>query len=83
MILKNVLTKQQLHSVLLQDIANADLTFDFSTLDEYAVDHEIFNRPWGFYKTTVMNDMFQVKIISIKPKACLSYSPIATGKNTG
>lgn len=36
------------------------------------VDYEIFQRPWGFYKTTVLNDYFQSKVISVKPGQQLS-----------
>lgn len=69
--LVNIITKNQLHSLLLQDI-HADLMYDFSSLDEGIVDYEIFERPWGFYKTTVMNDYFQSKVISVNPKSQLS-----------
>lgn len=69
--LVNLITKAQIHALLLQDI-HADIMYDFTQLDEGIVDHEIFRRPWGFYKTTVMNDYFQSKIISVKPKAMLS-----------
>jgi mannose-1-phosphate guanylyltransferase/mannose-6-phosphate isomerase len=67
----NLITKKQMHSLLLQDIY-ADLTYNFESLDEDIVDHEIFQRPWGFYKTTVMNEYFQSKVISVKPGAQLS-----------
>lgn len=67
----NVLAKQQLHALLLQDI-HADLSYDFSVLDEMVVDYEIFGRPWGFYKTTVYNEYFQSKIISVRPGAKIS-----------
>nr|WP_320039539.1 CBS domain-containing protein [uncultured Bacteroides sp.] len=69
--LVNVLTKTQLHALLLQDV-HADINFDFSTLDDTVVDHEIFQHPWGFYKTTVLNEYFQSKIISVKPGQQLS-----------
>ena len=69
--LVNLITKSQLHALLLQDI-HADLTYDFSSLDTSVVDHEIFQRPWGYYKTTVFNDYFQAKIISVKPGGQLS-----------
>lgn len=69
--LVNVITKSQMHALLLQDI-HADLSYDFSTLDTSVVDHEIFQRPWGYYKTTVLNDYFQAKIISIRPRGQLS-----------
>ena len=67
----NIITKNQMHALLLQDI-HADLTYEFSDLDEGIVDYEIFQRPWGFYKTAIMNDYFQSKVINVKPKAQLS-----------
>lgn len=70
-LLKNIITKKQMHALLLQDI-HADLSYDFSILDTSVVDHEIFQRPWGYYKTTVLNDYFQAKIISVKPGGQLS-----------
>lgn len=69
--LVNIITKSQMHTLLLQDI-HADLMYDFESLDENLVDYEIFQRPWGFYKTTVMNDYFQSKVISVNPKSQLS-----------
>ena len=69
--LVNIITKSQMHALLLQDI-RADLSFDFFSLDTSVVDHEIYQRPWGYYKTTVLNDYFQAKIISVKPGGQLS-----------
>lgn len=69
--LVNIITKNQMHALLLLDI-HADLSYDFSSLDEGIVDYEIFERPWGFYKTTVMNDYFQSKVITVNPKSQLS-----------
>ncbi|MCD8129984.1 MAG: CBS domain-containing protein [Lachnospiraceae bacterium] len=69
--LLNLITKNQIHALLLQDI-HADLEYDFLSIDERIVDYEIFQRPWGFYKTTVMNEYFQSKIINVNPKSQLS-----------
>lgn len=69
--LVNIITKSQMHALLLQDI-QADLMYDFFSLETSVLDHEIFQRPWGYYKTTVLNDYFQAKIISIKPGEQLS-----------
>lgn len=69
--LVNIITKNQMHVVLLQDL-HADLTYDFGALDEGIIDYEIYQRPWGFYKTTVMNNYFQSKVISVNPKSQLS-----------
>lgn len=70
-VLVNVITKSQLHAVLLHDL-NVDLSYDFASIDDGVVDYEIFRRPWGFYKTTVLNDYFQSKVISVKPGQQLS-----------
>lgn len=69
--LLNIITKRQMHAMMLQDI-HVDLDYDFLTLDEGIIDYEIFQRPWGFYKTTVMNEYFQSKVISVNPKSQLS-----------
>lgn len=69
--LENIITKEQMHTLLLQDI-QFDLSYDFFSLDTSIVDHEIYHRPWGYYKTTVLNDYFQGKIISVKPGGTLS-----------
>lgn len=44
--LENIFTKNQLHALLLQDI-QADLSYNFISIDENIVDYEIFQRPWG------------------------------------
>ncbi len=67
----NIITKNQMNVVLLQDI-HADLTYDFMSLDEGIVDYEINQGPWGFYKTMIMNDYFQSKVISVRPGEQLS-----------
>ncbi len=69
--LKNIITKSQMHTLLLQDI-HASLSYNFFLLDTSIIDHEIFQRPWGFYKTTVLNDYYQAKVISVKPGGQLS-----------
>lgn len=69
--LANIITKSHMHALLLQDI-HADLYYDFLSLDTSIVDYEIYQRPWGYYKTTVINDYFQGKIISVRPGGQLS-----------
>lgn len=70
--LVSVITKKALHALLLEN-TNFDLTYDFMSVDSNVVDYEVFSRPWGIYKTTVLNDMFQSKVISVKPLQSLSY----------
>ena len=67
----NIVTKEQMHALLLQNI-HADLMYDFLSVDPGIVDYEIFPKPWGFYKTTVLNDFHQSKVLSVKPGAKLS-----------
>ncbi|MBQ9761959.1 MAG: CBS domain-containing protein [Oscillospiraceae bacterium] len=69
--LVNIITKNQMHTLLLMDI-HADLSYDFRELDNQAVNEDAFQRPWGFYKTMVLNDYFQSKVISVRPKEKLS-----------
>lgn len=69
--LKNVITKENLHALLLQDV-HPDMDYDFLDVDDSIINHEIYRRPWGFYKTTILNDQFQSKVISVKPGASLS-----------
>lgn len=70
--LVNIVTKRGLQTILLQDI-QLNLSLDFLSVDESMLEHEIYKRPWGFYKTTVLNDTFQSKIISVAPKGSLSF----------
>ena len=70
-VLINIITKSQMHALLLLDI-HADLTYDFRGLDERIMEEDAYQRPWGFYKTTVLNDYFQSKVISVRPNEQLS-----------
>lgn len=67
----NILTKQQMHSLLILDI-HADLCYDFLGIDDTILEHEVFQRPWGYYKTSIMNDYFQSKLICVNPGGKLS-----------
>lgn len=68
--LKNIITKKQLHESLLQgEILN--LQKDFFQLNQ-AEGFEIYNRPWGFYKTVVLSEFVQAKIIQVFPQQELS-----------
>lgn len=69
--LVNLLTKKQFHAALLQGI-KWDYDYDFSTLDELIIDHEIYNRPWGYYKTVFLSDYTRAKIIHVNPNEELS-----------
>lgn len=67
----NVITKANMHGVLLQNM-QADLTYDFVHMDENLLNYEIYECPWGFYKTTILNSFYQSKVIDVKPLQSLS-----------
>ncbi|MBE6877823.1 MAG: CBS domain-containing protein [Ruminococcaceae bacterium] len=67
----NIITRRNLNIMLLKDIIFST-DFDFASLDDIILEHEIFTRPWGFYKTTVLNDMYQSKVIYVMPGQALS-----------
>ena len=69
--LKNIITKNNLHTILLQNIEYTP-TYDFNSLDDSILEHEIYPRPWGFYKTVILNEFCQCKIITIKPNSSIS-----------
>lgn len=69
--LRNIITRRGLHVLLLQN-QKFQIDFDFDTIDENALEYAIFARPWGFYKTTVLSDMFQAKVIHVLPGQAMS-----------
>lgn len=70
-ILINIITKKNMHVLLMEDI-DFDLRYDFLSLDDSILEHEIYDRPWGIYKTTFLNPYSQSKIIKVNPKRELS-----------
>jgi len=69
--LKNIITKNNMHALLLEDV-KFDLEHDFLSIEDEILEHEIYTRPWGFYKTTLLNPYSQSKIIHVNPKGQLS-----------
>lgn len=69
--LVNIITKKQFHILLMEDIV-FDLNYDFMGLDEELLEHEIYNKPWGFFKTTFLNPYSRAKIIKVNPLGELS-----------
>ena len=69
--LTNIITKENLHTILLQNIEYTP-SYDFNSLNDSLLEHEIYPRPWGFYKTVLLNDFCQCKIITIKPNSSIS-----------
>ncbi len=69
--LVNIITKKQFHIMLLENI-DFNLTDDFSRFDKHIIEHEIYNRPWGFYKSTILTSHAQGKVITVFPNSELS-----------
>jgi mannose-1-phosphate guanylyltransferase/mannose-6-phosphate isomerase len=67
----NVITKKQFHIMLLENV-KFDLNYDFSKFNNRILEHEIYNRPWGFYKSIILTSHAQGKIITVFPKSELS-----------
>lgn len=67
----NVLTKEQLHELLLQS-HSLDLSRDFRIYDNKTAVHEIYDRPWGFYKTVFLSEFAQAKVLHVLPEQRLS-----------
>ena len=66
----NVISKKQFHVMLLKDI-EYDLK-KLPQIDEHELDYEIYPRPWGFYKSTLLAEHVQSKIITVFPQGELS-----------
>lgn len=69
--LMNVITKKQFHILMLEDVDYAP-TLDFAVYDQHILEHEIYNRPWGFYKSTLLSPFAQAKVLTVFPDAELS-----------
>lgn len=69
--LVSVITRRQLYGLLLQckELPPYD---DVVNLEENLLDFEIYRRPWGVYKTTVLQEKYQSKIMQINPGGTLS-----------
>ncbi len=66
----NIISKKQFHLLLLKDI-EYDLR-KLPNLNENELEYEIFPRPWGFYKSTLIAKHVQSKIITVFPEGELS-----------
>ncbi len=69
--LRNVMTRRIFEEMILSR-NNVTTDFDLSAFEGKDVEYAIVSRPWGFYKTTVLNELFQSKIIYVLPNQSLS-----------
>ena len=61
-----ILTKDQFHVFLLEGISYSS-ELNFSQFDTLSIEHEVYNRPWGFYKSVFLSSHAQAKIITLFP----------------
>ncbi|WP_052433642.1 CBS domain-containing protein [Sulfurospirillum arsenophilum] len=66
----NVITKKQFHIMLLKDYA-FDL-LQVANIEEEELDYEIVSKPWGFYKSTLLAQHVQSKVVTLFPNEELS-----------
>lgn len=66
----NIVSKKQFYVLLLNDI-EYNLK-KLPNVDENGLDYEVFPRPWGFYKSTLLANHVQSKIITVFPNEELS-----------
>lgn len=69
--LVGIITRKQLYGLLLccKELPPYDQMIN---LDESLLDFEVNQRPWGLYKTTVLQEKYQSKVIQIDPNGALS-----------
>lgn len=67
----NVITKSNLHALILQNI-QYNSSLNFSEFDDSLMEHEIYPRPWGYFKTVLLSKYCQCKTISVNPKSSIS-----------
>lgn len=70
-VLVNVITKKQFHVIMLENLGYSPYK-NFSQINESDLDHEIFGRPWGYYKSTILTKYAQGKVITVFPSGELS-----------
>lgn len=69
--LVNVITKRNMHLLLLKNI---EYTYDYNfiNMQDEEIENEIFYRPWGIYRTTLLNKYSQSKLLVVYPLSELS-----------
>lgn len=67
----NVITKRNMHLLLLKNIGYK-YDYDFINMQDEEIENEIFYRPWGIYRTTLLNEYSQSKLLVVYPESELS-----------
>ena len=69
--LVNLITPE-IAKLLLLTNKTQSIDFDFEELNNTPLEYEMAYKPWGYYKTMVLNEMFQSKVIYILPNQSIS-----------
>ena len=67
----NYITKHQFNVMLIEG-KEFSTDRDFTIFNSFSLEKEIYNRPWGFYKSVWLNSNSQAKIICVNPDSELS-----------
>ena len=60
-----------MHLLLLKNI-EYNYDYDFINMQDEEIENEIFYRPWGIYRTTLLNKYSQSKLLVVYPESELS-----------
>ena len=67
----NYITRDNFHTLMLEN-KSLNSKFNFSNLEKNKIEKEIIPRPWGFYRSIILTQYTQAKIISLFPKQSIS-----------
>ena len=67
----NIVTKAQFHLMLLEDMEYS-ANINYSDFDHRKLEHEVYNKPWGFYKSVLLSSHAQAKVITLFPDSEIS-----------
>lgn len=67
----NCITKNQFHISLLHNRFK-NFNYNYEIFEKYTQDLDIMSRPWGFYKSILLTDIMQSKMIIISPNQAIS-----------
>jgi mannose-1-phosphate guanylyltransferase / mannose-6-phosphate isomerase len=67
----NIITRYQFNAMMLEGI-DYKSNIDFFALNNVTTEHQVCNKPWGWYKSVWLSSHAQVKIITVYPSSELS-----------
>ena len=67
----NYITKDQFHTSLLHNQFK-NCNYNYEIFERYIQELDIVSRPWGFYKSLLLTNMMQSKMIIVSPRQAIS-----------